>query len=66
MGIVHGSPVRVSSGTSGTGIVHGSRTKCTKVAGTGRDVIRSLPKCRVRYGCLFPFQYPYPYPHSGI
>ena len=37
-----------------------SRTELTKLSGTGMDVVPSLPKCRVWYGCLYPHPYPTP------
>ena len=53
-------------------VVYGYRcgTKLTKGSGTGMDVLPSLPKGRVWYGCLYPYPYstpvistePYPVP----
>ena len=43
-----------------TGYGYESRTELTKVSGTGMDVVPSLPKYLVWYGCLFPYPYPNP------
>ena len=44
------------------GYGYGCRTELTKGTGAGMDVLRSLPKGRVWYRCL----YPYPYPTPGV
>ena len=46
------------------GYGYGCRTELTKGSGTGTDVVPSLPKGQVWYGCLYP--HPYPYPTPGI
>ena len=52
------------------GYGYGCRTKLTEGLGTGMNVLPSLPKGRVWYGCLYPYPYliwgiltgPYPVP----